>query len=90
MALEEKLLELEVKEKNTNKKLYKIDEVSKMFGVHQQTLRNWEKNKLVKPLRAGNIRIYTTEHIEICRKIKGFSGKGIHLKGIKELIKELK
>ena len=69
--------------------IYKIDSVAKMLGVHQQTLRNWERKNLVIPLRAGNIRIYTAEHIELCKKIKEFSGKGVPLKGIKELLDKL-
>jgi DNA-binding transcriptional MerR regulator len=57
--------------------------------VHQQTLRNWERKKLLVPLRVGTRRIYTTGHIDFCRKIKEFSGKGVSLKGIKELLKNI-
>ena len=74
---------------DTSRELFKIDYVSKLLGVHQQTLRNWERKKLVIPLRAGSIRIYTVEHIDLCRKIKEFSGKGIPLNGIKKLLQEL-
>ena len=68
---------------------YKIDHVSKVLKVHPQTLRNWERKKLIKPFRAGRIRIFTEEHIEKCRKIKNFAGKGIPLKGIKELFERM-
>jgi len=34
-------------------KLLSIGKVSKMFGIHQDTLRNWEKEGKIKPLRVG-------------------------------------
>jgi len=69
--------------------LITINELSKILGVHQQTLRNWERKKLVIPLRVGARRIYTPGHVEVCRKIKEFSGKGVSLKGIKEIIDKI-
>jgi len=69
--------------------LYTINNVATLLDVHQQTLRNWEKKKLIKPLRVGKNRIYTMRHIEICRKIKEYSGKGICLRGIKELLDKI-
>jgi MerR family transcriptional regulator/heat shock protein HspR len=72
-----------------DKTLFGIKEVSEMLCVHQQTLRNWERKKVVVPLRAGDRRVYTAEHIELCRKIKEFSGKGVPLKGIKEIINKI-
>ncbi|GEM_PF-1324335 len=83
---------MKIEEKNSNlnilqeKTFYKIGDLSRLLGVHQQTLRNWERKKLIKPIRVGNIRIYTNEHIEICKCIKNFAGKGISLNGIKVLL----
>ncbi len=84
---------MKIEEKNSidsnilqEKKFYKISDLAQLLGVHQQTLRNWERKKLIKPIRVGNIRIYTDEHIEICKCIKNFAGKGISLKGIKVLL----
>jgi MerR family transcriptional regulator/heat shock protein HspR len=71
------------------KELYTINEVAALLGVHQQTLRNWERKKLVIPMRVGARRIYTLKHIDFCRKIREFSGKGVSLKGIKELLKNI-
>jgi MerR family transcriptional regulator/heat shock protein HspR len=65
---------------------YKIGDMAKLLGVHQQTLRNWERKKLIKPIRVGKIRIYTDEHIEKCKLIKSYSEKGISLAGIKALL----
>lgn len=55
--------------KNMNqdsKKLLSIGEVAKIFGIHQDTLRNWEKNGILEPLRVGprKDRRYRPEDIE--------------------------
>ena len=46
--------------------LLSISEVSTMFGIHQDTLRNWEKKGLITPLRVGprKDRKYKPEDIE--------------------------
>lgn len=54
-------------EKTSNKKiLLSISEVSNIFGIHQDTLRNWEKKGLITPLRVGprKDRKYKPEDIE--------------------------
>jgi len=76
-------------ENKMQKELYTINDVALILNVHQQTLRNWERKKLVAPLRAGTRRVYTKQHIELCKKIKEFSGKGVPLKGIKEIINNI-
>jgi DNA-binding transcriptional MerR regulator len=76
-------------EKSVQKELYTINDVAMLLNVHQQTLRNWERKKVVVPLRAGTRRVYTKKHIELCVKIKEFSGKGVPLKGIKEIINNI-
>lgn len=47
-------------------KNYKISEIAKMFSVHQDTLRNWEKEGLIVPDRIGarGDRVYTQKHID--------------------------
>ena len=53
---------------NTNKAniVYKIGEVADMFGIHPDTLRNWEKDGVIVPERIGKRgdRRYTSEHIK--------------------------
>jgi MerR family transcriptional regulator/heat shock protein HspR len=71
------------------KSLFTINDVAKILNVHQQTLRNWERKKVVVPLRAGTRRIYTAAHVELCKKIREFSGKGVSLKGIKEILNKI-
>lgn len=48
------------------KKLLSISEVSNIFGIHRDTLRNWEKKGLITPLRVGprKDRKYKPEDIE--------------------------
>ncbi len=50
--------------KNVN--TYKISDVAEMFGIHEDTLRNWEKEGLITPIRIGTRgdRRYTQEHID--------------------------
>lgn len=69
------------------KTIFTIKEVAESVNVHQQTLRNWEKNGLIMPERAGMRRIYTANQVELCRQIREFSGKGVPLKGLREIIK---
>ncbi|PKL90827.1 MAG: hypothetical protein CVV21_11130 [Candidatus Goldiibacteriota bacterium HGW-Goldbacteria-1] len=67
-------------------KIFKINQVAEILQVHQQTLRNWERHGLIKPLRTGRVRIYSDEDLKLCEKIKTLSGKGVSLRGIKEVI----
>lgn len=69
--------------------LFTINEVAKILNVHQQTLRNWEKKKVISPRRVGRSRIFMAKDIEICKKVKEYSGKGVSLRGIKELLSKL-
>jgi type I restriction enzyme M protein len=46
-------------------KTYTIGEIAERFGIHKDTLRNWEKEGLVIPDRVGTRgdRVYTEEHV---------------------------
>jgi DNA-binding transcriptional MerR regulator len=46
---------------------YTIGELADKFGVHKDTLRNWEKEGLVVPDRVGSRgdRVYTDEHLAL-------------------------
>lgn len=50
----------------SQKALLSISEVANIFGIHQDTLRNWEKKGLITPLRVGprKDRKYKPEDIE--------------------------
>jgi MerR family transcriptional regulator/heat shock protein HspR len=58
------------------------------LGVHEQTLRNWERLGLLKISRIGRnrTRIYNDKDLLLCKKIAGFSDQGINLRGIKMLL----
>lgn len=47
-----------------NEPLFVISIVSKMLGVHPQTLRLYEREGLICPKRASNQRLYSREDIE--------------------------
>ena len=55
-----------MKKTSNEKALLSISEVSSIFGIHQDTLRNWEKKGLITPLRVGprGDRKYRPEDIE--------------------------
>jgi excisionase family DNA binding protein len=65
---------------------YSIGEVAAKLRVHPQTLRNWGKRGLIKPVRVGRTRAFSDADLELCMKILHYSGRGISLKGIKELL----
>lgn len=69
-----------------------ITEIAIKLGVHEQTLRNWERLGLLKISRIGHnrTRIYNEKDLLLCKKIAGFSGRGINLRGIKVLLEREK
>jgi MerR family transcriptional regulator, heat shock protein HspR len=65
-----------------------IKEIAIKLGVHEQTLRNWERLGLLKISRIGSnrTRIYNEKDLHLCKKIANFSDQGINLRGIKVLL----
>ena len=65
-----------------------ITEIATKIGVHEQTLRNWERLGLLKVSRIGHnrTRIYNEKDLLLCKKIASFSEQGINLRGIKVLL----
>jgi len=65
-----------------------IKEIADKLGVHEQTLRNWERLGLLKVSRIGTnrTRIYDDNDLMLCKKIANFSHQGINLQGIKALL----
>ncbi len=65
-----------------------IREIATKLGVHEQTLRNWERLGLLKISRLGGnrTRIYNEKDLILCKKIASFSDQGINLRGIKVLL----
>lgn len=53
------------------KELYSIANISKMFNITAQTLRNWDKNGKLKPaiIGANGYRYYSDEQFEEIKKL---------------------
>lgn len=72
-----------------------IGVVARLAGVHPQTLRMYERKKLISPSRSeGSTRLYSDEDIETLKYIQGLTRDyGINLAGVRmimDLRRELK
>lgn len=67
-----------------DKPVYLISAVSKMFNIHAQTLRLYEREGLVTPSRTdGNTRLYSENDIERLEQILSLTrDMGVNLAGI--------
>ncbi|MBT3168348.1 MAG: MerR family transcriptional regulator [Candidatus Cloacimonetes bacterium] len=67
------------------KKLFKIGEVSKKLGIHDQTIRTYESKELIKPTRsANNTRFFSKENINKITIIITLTQElGMNLSGVK-------
>jgi MerR family transcriptional regulator/heat shock protein HspR len=72
-----------------NKAYYSISAVAKMFSVHQQTVRLYEKEGLLAPKRSeGNTRLFSEEDIDRLEEIIYLTHKlGINLAGVEMILK---
>ncbi len=67
--------------------LYMISVAAELAGVHPQTLRIYERKRLVRPQRsAGNTRLYSDEDIERLRLIQQLTNEGINLAGVERIL----
>ncbi len=69
--------------------VYLISEVSKILDIHPQTLRQYEREGLVKPSRTnGKIRLYSQEDIDYIKNILYLTRtEGINLAGVDKILK---
>ncbi len=76
-----------VKRKN-NEPYYMISVVAKMYNVHPQTLRLYEKHGLLKPSRTeGNTRLYSKKDLERLEIILNLARDlGVNLAGIEIIL----
>ncbi|MBX3278234.1 MAG: helix-turn-helix transcriptional regulator [Acidobacteria bacterium] len=67
---------------------YTISAVATHYGVHQQTLRLYEREGLLKPSRTeGNIRLYTETDLERLELILGLTRDlGVNLAGVEIIL----
>lgn len=71
------------------KGFYSISVVAKMFEVHQQTVRMYEKEGLLTPKRSeGNTRLYSEEDVDRLEEIIYLTHKvGVNLAGVEMILK---
>ena len=74
------------------KGFYSISVVAKMFSVHQQTVRLYEKEGLITPMRsAGNTRLFSEEDLDRLEQIIYLTHKvGVNLAGVEIILKQQK
>ena len=68
---------------------FSISAVAKMFSVHQQTIRLYEKEGLITPKRSeGNTRIFSEEDVDRLEEIIYLTHEvGINLAGVEMILK---
>ncbi len=70
-----------------DKGLYTIGTVSELISEHPETLRVWEKNGLIHPIRNGTQRKYSNNDIKRLNFIRSLlHEKGMNIAGVKQLI----
>lgn len=71
------------------KGFYSISVVAKMFSVHQQTVRMYEKEGLICPKRSsGNTRLFSEEDVDRLEEVIHLTHKmGINLAGVEMILK---
>src|SRR5512143_220288 len=63
---------------------YHISSVAKMYGIHPQTLRLYEREGLLKPSRSeGNTRLYSAEDLKRLETIRDL---GVNLAGVEVVL----
>lgn len=69
---------------------YTIQQVSEMTGLSKQVIRKWEdRYAIIQPERLDNgYRIYTSEEIELLKKIVSYTNEGFSIKQAAALAKE--
>lgn len=72
-----------------NKGFFSISAVAKMFSVHQQTVRLYEKEGLLTPKRSsGNTRLFSEEDVNRLEEIIYLTHQlGINLAGVEMILK---
>ena len=53
---------------NENTPMYTIGIVAELLGVHQETLRIWERNSLISPQRKNTQRLYSNNDLKKLKK----------------------
>ena len=69
--------------------VFQISVVARMVGVHQQTLRTYERMGFVAPARSsGNQRLYSQRDVEVLRRLRQYvEDLGVNLAGAEVLLR---
>ncbi|MCU1362353.1 MAG: transcriptional regulator, MerR family [Acidimicrobiaceae bacterium] len=67
--------------------VYVISVFAELAGVHPQTLRNYERNGLLRPKRtSGGSRRFSDEDLVALRRIQDLTNEGVNLEGVKRIM----
>jgi MerR family transcriptional regulator/heat shock protein HspR len=69
--------------------LYVISVVARLLGMHQQTLRYYERTGIITPSRSrGNVRLYSEQDVARLRQIKRLMDDlGVNLAGAEVILR---
>lgn len=83
------MIDLKGERMKRRKGYYSISVVAKMFSVHQQTIRMYEKEGLFAPKRStGNTRLFSEEDVDRLEEIIYLTHKmGVNLSGVEMILK---
>ena len=72
-----------------NEPVFQISVVSRMVGLHQQTIRSYERVGLVRPARSsGNTRLYSAADIERLQQVvRLVNDLGVNLAGVDVILR---
>jgi MerR family transcriptional regulator/heat shock protein HspR len=81
-------MQMELRMVARKQRLYMISVVSDMLGVHQQTLRLYEREGFITPKRSGgNTRLYSDEDVEKLEMILRLTRDlGVNLAGVEVIL----
>jgi MerR family transcriptional regulator, heat shock protein HspR len=67
--------------------VFSISVAAEMTGLHPQTLRIYEREGLLEPVRSvGGTRRYSTRDIERLHEITALTGSGLNLAGVRQVL----
>lgn len=72
-----------------NEPVFQISVVSRMVGLHQQTIRSYERVGLIRPARSsGNTRLYSAADIERLQQVvRLVNDLGVNLAGVDVILR---
>jgi MerR family transcriptional regulator/heat shock protein HspR len=69
------------------KEIFTIGDAARMLNIHPETLKTYEQNGLIQPMRKGNWRYFTKNDIKWIRCIRNMIHEhGISINAVKKLL----